>query len=229
MCLASTFVFTLRLRVIFIVTFFPFCGEAQFMDSIPSLLKGKAGIDARFESRYSFIGGQVATINGVRMGLAFQKKLKLGGGLSWLNTDLRFRHPAGDNAPGSLRFLKFGYLCIYADFVFHKTKRWQLSVPLQVGTGLIWSQPRRLYKLSGPDPKYFFVLYEPGITVQFKIFRWLGVGNDVAYRFVLRHDPMPQRIVSPTYSFKLLVWPDQLFFLLFPDHDQSKKRGPAQW
>jgi hypothetical protein len=28
----------------------------------------------------------------------------------------------------------------YADFVFHKTKRWQLSVPIQVGTGMYWTQ-----------------------------------------------------------------------------------------
>lgn len=198
------------------------------MDSIPSILKGKKSIDARLESRYSFIGGQVAGINGVRLGVTFSRKIKFGGGVSWLSSDPSFQVTRQDGI--SREFLKFGYLCIYTDFVFHKTKRWQLSVPLQAGAGLVWMQQRRSFYMKGANEKFFFALYEPGITVQFKVFRWFGLGNDIAYRFVGKNNRyIPQRLSSPTYSFKLLFWPDQLFYELLPEHPLTQRFGPAYW
>ena len=128
------------------------------------------------------------------------------------------------------KYLKFGYFCYYMDFVFHKTKRWQLSVPLQVGTGLLWYQQRRGYHLNTGEAKYFILFYEPGITVQFKLFRWLGLGNDIAYRFAMKDNTrIGQRLSSPTYSFKMLFWFDQLYFELFPQAPLSKTYGPAYW
>jgi hypothetical protein len=116
------------------------------------------------------------------------------------------------------------------DFVFYKTKRWQLSVPIQTGTGLSWFQQKKNYTIGGKTPKYLLLLYEPGITVQFKIFKWFGLGTDVAYRFTLNSNSETRRqLNSPTYSFKVLVWFDQLFYDLFPESIFAKKFGPAYW
>src|SRR5690606_29358679 len=113
----------------------------------------------------------------------------------------------------NFNYLKFGYICFYADFVFHKTKRWQLSVLLQLGTGLLWYQRQRGYHLNACDPKYFVLFYEPGITAQFKIFKWLGLGSDIAYRFAVKDNTrIGQRLSSPTYAFKILFWVDQLYY-----------------
>src|SRR5690606_33273485 len=113
---------------------------AQLMDSLPYLIRQKQTFDARLESRFSFIGNQLANVSGVRLGVAWQRKLRIGGGFSWLENDLRLAHEPFRTAVGTqdFKFLKFSYLCYYMEFVFHKTKRWQLSVPLQVGPGLIW-------------------------------------------------------------------------------------------
>src|SRR5574343_453388 len=85
------------------------------------------------------------------------------------------------------RYLRLGYICLYADFVFHKTKRWQLSVPIQTGLGMSWFQYKDNYNLKS-QPKYFLWIYEPGISTQFKIFRWAGIGIDVNYRFTLKNN-----------------------------------------
>jgi len=218
--------------------------RSQYLDSLHEVFTHKSSIDARLESRYSFINNQIISVTGVRLGVAFQRKLRIGGGLSWLKSDYEsFFYPARlDGKRDTLkRYLKFGYLCFYIDFVFYKTKRWQLSVPIQAGLGSLWFQKGRQYNFWGKDHKYFLALYEPGITAQFKVFRWFGLGADVAYRFSaknnkrIRYDfdgPNSHFKVlawSPTYSFKILIWFDQLFYEAFPKSKITKRFGPAVW
>jgi hypothetical protein len=207
--------------------------SAQYMDTLHEVFKNKSSIDARLESRYTFIDNQLANITGFRLGVAFQRKLRLGGGVSWLKSDFTrvfADDPSVLTSPTHLKYLKFGYLCFYADFVFYKTKRWQLSVPILGGLGLIWYQKKITYDLQSPGRKYFLGLYEPGISVQFKVFRWLGAGSDIGYRFVAKDNKkISEQLYSPTYSFKILIWFDQLFFELFPKTKITEKYGPAQW
>ncbi len=207
--------------------------KAQFLDSLYHIFRGSSSIDARLESRNSFYQNKLISVTGVRLGVAYKRKLRIGGGLSWLKTNYSENYALLNEGGGTdtlLRYFKFAYLCYYIDFVFYRTKRWQLSVPIQAGTGASWYQPSEKYRLKSSDKKYFLLLYEPGITVQFKIFKWLGLGTDVGYRFVLRnYKKASEKLNSPTYSFKLLFWPDQLFYQLFPEQELTKKYGPAEW
>lgn len=182
----------------------------------------------------SFHNYEMFKITGVRLGVAYTRKLRIGGGFSWSKTNYSSTFYEYNSDLGKTdtitKYLKLGYLCYYIDFVFHRTKRWQLSVPIQAGTGLSWFQREKAYTFKDKDPKYFLLLYEPGITVQFKIFRWAGLGADVAYRFVLKNNKkMEEKLRSSTYSIKLLFWPDQLFYEVLPNHKLSKRYGPAEW
>jgi hypothetical protein len=201
--------------------------SGQFMDSLHDIFRNKYSIDARLESRISFLTNSLVNVTGVRLGVAFQRKLRIGGGLSWLKTEVP---SIVNDAEHPVRYLKFAYLCYYVDFVFYKNKRWQLSVPIQAGTGISWFQQQKTYQWKTQYPKYLLLLYEPGITAQFKIFKWVGLGTDVAYRFALNpHKTTGQQLNSPTYSFKLLFWIDQLYFEAFPESYLAKKYGPAYW
>ena len=207
--------------------------KAQFMDTLREVVKRKYSIDARLESRYSLYENSLISVTGVRIGVAFNRKLRIGGGLSWLKTDatkvVNEKNEGGSDVR-SLNRLKFWYLCYYLDFVFYKTKRWQLSVPIQAGTGSCWYQKERGYNLGGKDSKYFLLLYEPGITAQFKIFKWFGLGSDVGYRFSLSSGKKSGiNLNSPSYSFKLLFWFDQLYYDLFPKSELTKRFGPSYW
>jgi hypothetical protein len=222
-----------RLLLIFALLLATVAGKAQFLDTLHEVFNHKYSIDARLESRYSFISNQVISVTGLRLGVAFQRKLRMGGGISWLKSDFKnvvYRTHSSGAVDTMTSYLKFVYLCYYIDFVFYKTKRWQLSVPIQAGTGASWFQARPEYAWGGGDRKYFLLLYEPGITAQFKVFRWFGVGGDVAYRFTLKNNrKVGEQLNSPTYSFKLLLWFDQLFYELFPKSGLTKKYGPAFW
>lgn len=205
--------------------------RAQLMDSLSFFIREKQAIDARLESRLGFIGDRIVSVSGVRLGAAWKRKLRIGGGFSWLESPVKVRFAPFRTNTGTqnFRFLRLAYLCYYMDFVFYKTKRWQLSVPLQAGPGLLWHQEKQVYRLFSGDIKYFFFLYEPGITAQFKVFTWLGLGNDVAYRFIFRNNKTHTGISSPTFSFKLLFWPDHLFYEMFPRSNLTRKFGPAYW
>lgn len=216
-----------RLHIIIFFLLGASCASAQFLDSIHELFKSKYSIDARLESRNSFITNRLISVTGLRAGIAFQRKLRVGGGISWLKTEVPSIVPDRESP---VRYLKFVYLCYYVDFVFYKTKRWQLSVPIQAGTGMSWFQDQKKYQWKTESTKYLLLLYEPGITAQFKVFKWLGLGTDIAYRFALNpHKRTGQQLNSPTYSFKLLFWIDQLYYDAFPESFLSKRYGPSYW
>jgi hypothetical protein len=221
-------------HLLFIVLFvLCFKANAQFLDSLNVVFKSKSIIDARLESRYSFIRNDLIAVTGIRLGVAYKRKLRIGGGISWLKSDRLYTFYQTNFLGQTIeakRYLKFAYLCYYIDFVYHRTKRWQLSVPIQAGTGLVWFQREFGYSLSNSDRKSFLLLYEPGITVQFKILRWVGVGGDAAFRFVLnREKKIGEQLNSPTFSIKLLFWPDQLFYVCAPNSKLTKRYGPAEW
>ena len=221
---------TLLILFLFFNCFFT---RAQFLDTLHDVFKNKSSIDARLESRNSFIDNQIISISGLRLGAAFQRKLRIGGGVNWLKSDFKENFEI-ENESGKIdtitKHLKLAYLCYYIDFVFYKTKRWQLSVPIQAGTGFSWWQVNKAYSFNSPEKKYFLFLYEPGITAQFKITRWFGLGSDVAYRFTLKNNKkIGEHLNSPTYSFKILIWFDQLFYEISPNSKITKKFGPAVW
>ncbi len=171
-------------------------------------------------------------VSGVRLGLSFRRKLRVGIGYSWLATDVSDKKLITD-AFGETRYadeyFKFSYFCYYADFVFHKTKRWQLSVPIQLGTGMYWRQYNDGMQMVRSQ-KRLLLFYEPGITVQFKVFKWLGLGIDVCGRLALRNtNYVGEKLNSFVLAPKLLIWFDQIFYSVAPKSKITKKYGPAYW
>ena len=222
------------MRVITIIIFLiiSFTIKGQFLDTFKVFLKSRPSIDARLESRYSFLNNSPTKVSGVRLGLSFRRKLRVGIGYSWLDTDVKDAKLITD-AFGNLRYtneyLKFGYVCYYADFVFHKTKRWQLSVPIQVGTGMYWTQYNDGLKTIKSKQR-LLLFYEPGITVQFKATKWCGLGLDVCARLALRNTKyVGEKLNSFVLAPKLLIWFDQIFYMTFPKSKITQKYGPAYW
>ncbi|MDI1354621.1 MAG: hypothetical protein PSX36_06870 [bacterium] len=215
--------------------------KSQLLDSLSYFMQNKYSIDARLESKVSFIDHQLTKVSGVRVGLVFKRKLKLGAGVDWLKTDYTHglnwlgyepvaRNFVNDANEAVTEYYKLLYLCFYADFVFHKTKHWQLSVPIQTGTGASWFNSEVGYSMGHHAPKSFVFLYEPGISVQYKITKWLGGGANFCYRFALQNSTRSYvHLSSPSYAFTLIFLLDQLFYEVLPNHELSKIYGPAVW
>ena len=230
-----------KTALIVIIIGFVVSGKAQLLDTLRDFLKHKYSVDVRLESRATFIDNELTCISGVRAGLTFKRKLRIGTGVSWLKTDgyswfktnvTRDFIRTSDNGTTQTvkKYLKFVYICSYLDYVFYKTQHWQLSVPIQVGTGFLWFQETKNYSFANNEKKRLLFLYEPGITLQYKIFKWLGAGSDVTYRFALQNrKETGVQISNLSLTFKALFWFDYLFYEVFPKNKITKKYGPAYW
>lgn len=215
--------------------------KSQMIDSLRFFLHNNYSIDARLSSKLSFIDNQLTKVSGLRLGMVFQRKLRVGAGVDWLKTDFSrgfnmfgidpvTRDFSNEENEFETKYYKLMYFCLYADFVFYKTKHWQLSVPIQIGTGASWFNQNKYYNFGDPEPKYFVFLYEPGITVQYKLTKWLGGGVDICYRFALQNiEKTNVRLNSPSYAFKFVFLLDQLYYDLFPNSEISQTYGPSYW
>lgn len=222
----------MRISVIIIFLFISSLAQGQFLDTFKVFLHSRPSIDARLESRYSFMNNSPTKVSGVRLGLSFRRKLRVGIGFSWLDTPVYEKEIVMDEfgkPKMTTSLFKFGYVCYYADFVFHKTKRWQLSVPIQVGTGMYWTQYQDGNKNIN-SKKRLLLFYEPGITVQYKLTKWCGLGLDVCARLALRNtNYVSNKLNSFVLAPKLLIWFDQIFYSAFPKSKITQKYGPAYW
>jgi hypothetical protein len=210
-----------------------FCGmaDAQVMDTLRASIARKAKFTFKFDTRNSFIANRRAEIFGAKLGVEFDKKLRIGGGVHWLTSPLYKRtyltssSGLADSVDAQLSFRYFAY---YIEYVFYKTDRWELSIPFQLGAG----DSRYRYDYEGNSHvagKKMVVLYEPGISTQYKVFRWLGAGADVGLRvMVVNNKAIKENFNSPMYAFKVLIWYDELYKMAFPNSWLTKKLNSLQ-
>jgi hypothetical protein len=221
-------------RYLVILSVFSFCfGSAQYRDTLHNAFVSKKTFDGRYESKNSFSDGDRIEVVSFKLGVTFGKKISIGGGYAFLNTSLSKRTLLPD-VNGSVVYkdnqLKFRYLCYYLDFVFHKSKRWQLSSQVEIGAGLSKFELLNTGQ-KNTKPGKFICLYNPAINIKFKIFKWLGLGGTVGYRFMLLNDKsIGKKLNSPLYSFGVLIWWDELALAVFPKSKRAKKWfGESEW
>lgn len=189
---------------------------AQFFDAIDQSFHHKATLDAKFDSRNSFIGARYARIFGVKLGLDFNDTFKAGIGYNWLSSDIYKSLTVTDfivnesydvNAQYHL-----SYFAPYAEYVFYKEDPWEISILVLVGGG--WSHYSywdRYWNHINTDKKFVF-LYEPYMTAQYKVMKYFGVGAGVGYRLAMSADKFSRtRLNSPIYVFKLKIYASDIY------------------
>jgi hypothetical protein len=221
-------------RCIFFLSLFSFCtAMAQYRDTLHDAFMAKKAFDGRYESKNSFSEGERIEVVSFKLGVTFGKKISIGGGYAYLNTSLSKRTLLPDIS-GSVAMkenrLSFRYLCYYIDFVFYKNKRWLLSSQVEVGTGLSKFEFLPNGQKNNRVGK-FICLYNPAINIKFKIFKWLGVGGTIGYRFMLINDKsIGRKLNSPLYSAGILIYWNELAHAIFPKSDRVNKLfGKSEW
>ncbi len=178
--------------------------QAQFFDTISYSLKQKPQLDFKVDSRNSFISNRQARIFGVKVGLNFNKKVKIGIGYNWITSDV-FR-------PSDKSFLKYAYLSPYFEYVYYKQDKWWLSIPVQFGLG--WAR-YQYNNNSHTSPTYFLLHYEPAMIGMYEPVRYLAVGGGVGYRLMLiGQKNLDNKLTAPIYIIKVKLYLDR-FIRLF--------------
>lgn len=188
--------------------------QAQLFDTIKSDMKTKPVFHYKLDSRSAFIGNRNANVWGIKMGIGYNKRIRFGIGYNYLKSRL----PAKVNLispqtgePIKTR-LRLRYVSLYTEYVYFKKNNWELSVPVQLGIGstkyVAFTDPNENYQSKG----HLIVLYEPCLSVNYRIVPFIAVGTEMGLRLALvKNNSVKEQITAPIYVFKVLIyWADMI-------------------
>lgn len=218
--------------LVFVMGLFYFNSFAQLWDTLLVQFQKKPGIDFNFETRNSLLLNDNVKFSGIKAGLRFGKKFRMGASFNWLRTrqfnQINYFY---DNVKDTVKgYFKMAYWSIYAKFVYYKTKRWEYSIPLQIGWGSSWIQQQKELTFKNQLYKRSMLVYEPTVSIQFKILKFLALSTNLGYRFVWhKNKNLLNQLNGPIYVFNIDFLFDQFFFEAFPQSKITQKFGPAEW
>ena len=188
--------------------------SSQFLDSIRLSLKKNPKFLFKFDTRNSFIANQSARIFGWNVGVEFGKTLRIGGGF---HTLIKHGSALDKIIDGDTAILKFNYFAYFIDYVFYKRKKWEFSIPLQIGIGSsryeFTDQNSSLIKLE----RKIVVLYEPAITGHYKITKWFGVGMGAGFRImIVNNKALDKKFNSPIYILNVKIFLGDIYKAIIP-------------
>jgi len=211
---------------LFIISF----SKAQpTLDTIADCLKQKPQPFLKFDTRNSFISNSRAKIFGFKAGISYGKRVSFGLGYNQLYPPANnFNKVVYINDGALLKDsvtakLNMFYISGCFEYVFHQTKHWHFSMPLQIGVG------KTNYKYTYLENKFriednFNFIYEPAVSVEYKPIKWVGVGADIGYRFMITSSrKLNEKFNSPTYAFKILIYYSEIYKSLFPNTKLAQK------
>jgi len=200
----------------FLVVGFVHHGKSQFFDAIEESFNHKPKLDAKFDSRNSFIGAKYARIFGVKLGLDYNETFKVGIGYNWLSSDIHRDLTVTDFSSNESYSVNsqyhLSYFSPYAEYVFYKKDPWEISILVLVGGGFArYSYWDINWNRVVTDPSFVF-LYEPYMTAQYRVMKYFGLGAGVGYRLAMSSDKFSRtRLNSPIYVFKLKIFASEIY------------------
>lgn len=208
-------------EILFCVVFMHCVGVAvsqPTFDTIKSCLKHKPHPFIKLDSRNSFISNSRAKITGCKLGVDYANRLQFGLGFNLLRPspsyfDEQISYINSDGlATTTTGALKLWYISAHTEYAYYKTPKWRLSILLQLGGGKTYYQYLNTQGQKKQAQQSLIFIYEPAISVEYKIVRWLGVGADTGFRFMItNYNKVNQKFNSPTYAFKLLIYYNEIY------------------
>ncbi|MBL7883769.1 MAG: hypothetical protein JNL69_06845 [Bacteroidia bacterium] len=199
------------------------------IDTIKKSLQLKPHLFAKLDSRNSFIDNSLVHVFGAKAGVKFGSKLRFGIGYNQLynppkglNQNIEYVNELGKPYFIS-RGLKFYYFSASIDYAFYQSKKWEVSMPLQIGIGESYFQHYYNGQKTKTDKSINFI-YEPAISIEYKLLKWIGIGADFGYRFMFTDNrKLNQQLTSPIVTFDLVIYYREIYKSLFPNSKLSKK------
>lgn len=180
--------------------------HSQLLDSIALFAKEEPRPVVRLDLKGSFVSNHNVRMMGVKVGLEHAKRFQYGVGYGFLFTPVvrdRYVHGLGTRSSR----LRLGYVSTYVDYAFYQRGPWEVRIPVQLGIGsgsVIYrddmDRKQKLFR-SG------LIIYEPGMTVQYRFLNYFGIGAGWGYRLVIRtRHSLDERLTAPIYTFGLRVF-----------------------
>ncbi len=199
------------------------------LDTIKSCLKQRPKPFGKLDCRNSFIDNNIVNIFGAIAGINYGKRLSFGIGYNQLynppkslNQDIEYISALGKPYFISSG-LRFYYISAAIEYAFYQTKKWEISIPLQIGFGRSFYQ-NEFNNVQTKDEKRSCFIYEPTISVDYKIVKWVGIGADFGYRFFLTDNvKLNRELNSAIVTFGILIYYSEIYKSILPKGPVSKK------
>lgn len=193
---------TLSVFTIFLILFlFLNSLSAQFLDSIKTSFNQKPSVDFKIDARNSFITNSLARIRGVKLGLNYGNRMRIGIGYNWLiNSITREEGQKRINGVSIPYYskLSFQYISPYIEYTFYQSKKWRISIPVLIGAG--GARYRLDFPVTTKSRMQFVTLYEPYMTAEYKLFKYFSIGFGTGYRLILTGtNDIRKDLTSPIY------------------------------
>lgn len=174
------------------------------------------GLDAN----RSFVLKNQTKFWGLRIGVQLKDRHKFGLGLYGMQDPVLIERELNkDNYPNSNDSLlfNFNYNSLFYDYIWYRTKRWELSTPFHLGGGdvnLVYRDT--LMNVNKPLFNGRASIFVTSGAVQFKLTRWFALGAGIGYRFVFSRDEnLMKGLNAPIYVYKAKILAGELFRMWF--------------
>jgi len=202
------------LLIVFSLPLFPVLLSAQYDDEntlvfeeeFKKSLKSKPKLDVKFDNRFSFIRDNDVKTIGIKVGLNFRRKFKLGLGLNNMLFSVEKVAINAENEEVPVN-LEYSYFSPYLEYVYYNSRKWEFSLSIQHGIG------GASYQYIDVDGKKIKLAqsvvhsFEPAMLIDYKIIRWVGIGTGIGYRLVYyKTTGIKEKFSSPEYVIKLKIY-----------------------
>lgn len=175
--------------------------EGEFKESFHT----KPKLDVKFDNRFSFIRDNDVKTIGIKVGVSFNRKFKVGLGINQMLTATGEQIIVSDSLINT--DLEYFYFSPYIEYVYYNSKRWEFSLSTQLGVG------GASYQYTDENNKKIKLIestvlsYEPAMLIDYKIIRWFGIGTGVGYRLIYYKSPgVDEKFSSPEVVIKLKIY-----------------------
>lgn len=178
------------------------------------------GLDAR----RSFFSGVPVKINGLKTGFQFRGVHRFGIGLYALSHHVIFKgldvnHPSASDT--SKVIFNVGYVSLFYERVFYKTRKWEFAIPTQLSGGTLTGHFEDTAGTFLPLVESPFSALSSGIQTKYYIFSWLAPRVSVGYRFSFNTTPEVKKAFNrPYYSFGVQILVGELYRTIFKKEER---------
>ncbi|NUM51201.1 MAG: hypothetical protein HUU48_08805 [Flavobacteriales bacterium] len=191
-----------------------------------------------FDSRISWVLDTRTRFNGIKIGIEYRGKDRVGLGIYSVKNPIIIKDVPTivDSTPvfngfdtvlvpvlDTLNYLThYSYTTLFLDHIFISKKKWEISMPLQLGAGtatIDYTNPVTSKRVE--VVRFGFLVTEISVAGHYKFFPWLGIGTGVGYRSMLTKDKQVKKAFdAPIFVFKLKIFLGDLYRGIFPKKEK---------
>jgi hypothetical protein len=181
-------------------------------DSVTAEKAPKFRFVFNFDTRYTLLENDRARISGLKTGIEWKNKYRAGLGYYFLSSPIVTKLPATIDQAAVEARVKLAYAAVYGEYVLVRSRKWEVSTPVQLGFGLTRNQYQNNKGETISTARVPLWLIEPSVSGHYKVYSWAGIGAGAGYRQVLcQANRETSQLNAPIYYIKAKFFVGELY------------------